>query len=981
VEFGSFQSSDAQKLMSATIYNDSGAVLTGPATLSSEDFSFVSGFNCAAGAKNKSSCSAIKLVFSPQGKTPGEYSATLNLGSISVPLHATIAEPVVPSPEDLALGISSSLGDNIDFGSQISSGSTVIKTITLTNNSGQILTAAMDTSNLGNFSLSYDACSNKALSKKGTCQIKVSLVPTGLSGTQSGSLSYSGHVLSLTAEVVSPQTVADSGEPAVVNGVTYAPQVQFLNANQAISEYQFSGASNLALTIKNSGNLATAVSAPIISDLVNFSVVQNTCENKALGPNNSCALRIAFSASGKAGGLYQTSVTFAGATLNISAVADDGIACESGEHKELGTCQSDSKSCTVAGADSALMTWNGAMYGPCVPQVCNEATSHKDLINNKCVAPSINCYGVNNATLVTRTYEDNLGDYGACIVQTCGSGYKVSPDTYSCVADSFTISFRNGSNSADGSVDVVASDGTNLNTGNLVSSNSSNITIQAGSTLTLTPRPNFGSLLMQISSGPGSYSYLSYTGLDSNGSGPAVTLSSNYAGIYMGWNSIFQNSTISAIAKDANGNMYLAGSITNANYQGYSSISPGNIIKIKPDGSVDRTFNGNGTSVGPGFNGTVNTMVLGPDGYLYVGGNFTKYSTLSDSTNNNANYIAKLDLNGNLMKLGSSNSATGNGVNGAVYSIVFNGPNTMWLGGNFTQSYFPNAFGLASTATNNARYVAKFTSTLVIGFVPTAWVQTKINPNDKIDGSTTVGNGLTGMVRQILIDSAGEVWLTGAFDQSYIGGSGSYQNYIGLMRLNSSGVPTRINLGDSDGNNGLYGGQGFSLVEDDAHNIWVGGTFSQTNIGGVSQYPQYLAKLVPNGGYYDLGLINAGDDLSNWNGNGIGSYVRALNKDSDGNLWVGGDFTSTKLGGVSQSGNHLVKINPTTGVLVPINANDTFTGSNTNGISSSTVSSIFNDGLGNMYVGASGQSSFYNGSSTYYYNSILKLEISSGTLK
>lgn len=89
-------------------------------------------------------------------------------------------------------------------------------------------------------------------------------------------------------------------------------------------------------------------------------------------------------------------------------MADDGIACESGEHKELGTCQSDSKSCTVAGADSALMTWNGAMYGPCVPQVCNEATSHKDLINNKCVAPSINCYGVNNATLVTRTYEDNL---------------------------------------------------------------------------------------------------------------------------------------------------------------------------------------------------------------------------------------------------------------------------------------------------------------------------------------------------------------------------------------------------------------------------------------------------------------------------------------------------------------------------------------------------------------------------------------------
>src|SRR5690606_31063737 len=113
VEFGTLKPTDSQKLMSATIYNTTGSAIAGPATLSNGDFNFVAGYNCPNGAKNKASCTAIKLIFNPQGKPAGEYTATLDLGGISVPLHATIEEIQEPTPEDIAAGISFSMGDQV----------------------------------------------------------------------------------------------------------------------------------------------------------------------------------------------------------------------------------------------------------------------------------------------------------------------------------------------------------------------------------------------------------------------------------------------------------------------------------------------------------------------------------------------------------------------------------------------------------------------------------------------------------------------------------------------------------------------------------------------------------------------------------------------------------------------------------------------------------------------------------------------------
>lgn len=321
VEFGSFKTTDSSKLMSATIYNETGATINGPATISTSDFVFVAGFNCPSGAKNKASCPTLKLSFNPAGKNPGEYNATLNLGSISVPLHATVESPVVPTPENLAALITSSLGDAVDYGTMLSSGSTIIKTIVLKNGTSQSLNIPVVKTNIGPFLVSYDTCSNKPIAKNGTCQLKISFSPSSLSGSQSGSLSYSGHVISFSASVVTPESVAQSGTPAVIGGISYSSNIQFFVGSTVSSSYQFAnGVKNVTLTVKNTGNLASTASTLILTGSSDYSLVSNTCVNKSLIPNSTCSVKVVLSGSSQP----TASVTMNNVSLSLSVVAPAG---------------------------------------------------------------------------------------------------------------------------------------------------------------------------------------------------------------------------------------------------------------------------------------------------------------------------------------------------------------------------------------------------------------------------------------------------------------------------------------------------------------------------------------------------------------------------------------------------------------------------------------------------------------------------------
>lgn len=73
---------------------------------------------------------------------------------------------------------------------------------------------------------------------------------------------------------------------------------------------------------------------------------------------------------------------------------------------------------------------------------------------------------------------------------------------------------------------------------------------------------------------------------------------------------------IKAIAQQADGKIYLGGT-----FSMYNGGPENNIIRINPDGTVDTVFN-----TGTGFNGTVNNILIRPNGSILVSGEFTTYN-------------------------------------------------------------------------------------------------------------------------------------------------------------------------------------------------------------------------------------------------------------------------------------------------------------------------------------------------------------------
>jgi hypothetical protein len=122
-------------------------------------------------------------------------------------------------------------------------------------------------------------------------------------------------------------------------------------------------------------------------------------------------------------------------------------------------------------------------------------------------------------------------------------------------------------------------------------------------------------------------------------------------------------------------------------------------------------------ALGSGMNGQVDCLVVGPDGSLYAGGNFT---TAGGTT---VNYIAKWD--------GSAWSALGTtGTNGRVYSLAIGADGYLYAGGNFTT---------AGGVTVN--YIAKWNGT--------AW--------------SALSTGMNGIVNSITAGPDGNLYLGGAF--------------------------------------------------------------------------------------------------------------------------------------------------------------------------------------------------------------------------
>lgn len=125
------------------------------------------------------------------------------------------------------------------------------------------------------------------------------------------------------------------------------------------------------------------------------------------------------------------------------------------------------------------------------------------------------------------------------------------------------------------------------------------------------------------------------------------------------------DNNVFTIAVQTDGKILVGGSFTN-----YNGTARNSIARLNADGTLDATF----TTGVSGFNLSVSTIAIQPDGKILVGGDFTDYNGTS------RNYIARLNANGTL----DGTFVVGSGFDVAVSAIVVQPDGKILVGGLFT---------------------------------------------------------------------------------------------------------------------------------------------------------------------------------------------------------------------------------------------------------------------------------------------------------
>jgi uncharacterized delta-60 repeat protein len=154
-------------------------------------------------------------------------------------------------------------------------------------------------------------------------------------------------------------------------------------------------------------------------------------------------------------------------------------------------------------------------------------------------------------------------------------------------------------------------------------------------------------------------------------------------------------------------------------FTSYNGVSSNRIIRLNSDGTIDNTFN-----IGDGFNSTLLSITLQPDGKILVGGAFTNYNGTF------RNYIIRLNSDGTI----DNTFNIGNGFNDAVFSIQTQPDGKILVGGDF------NSYD-GTTANKIIR----------------------LNPDGTIDNTFNIGSGFNSTVWSIITQLNGKILVGGIF--------------------------------------------------------------------------------------------------------------------------------------------------------------------------------------------------------------------------
>lgn len=271
--------------------------------------------------------------------------------------------------------------------------------------------------------------------------------------------------------------------------------------------------------------------------------------------------------------------------------------------------------------------------------------------------------------------------------------------------------------------------------------------------------------------------------------------------------------------------------IAGGHFTTFNGNSSYGIVRLNADGSMDPTF-----IVGTGFagGGTIQSILIQPDGKILVVGDFWQYTGIS------SNKIARLNVNGSI----DNTFNVGSGFDQLTTAIALQPDGKIVVGGMFTTYNGTARSGIA-----------------------------RINSDGSIDSTFNPGTGLADntlyYVSSIIIQPDNKIILAGNFEEY----NGIYEDNI--TRVLPDGT------WDASFNQGLgFNEQVNALALQPDQKIIAGGDFTTTN---VTTTTNYISRITPVN-TFDTSFAS-GTALS---GNGL---VRAIQLLPDGKIMIGGNFT------------------------------------------------------------------------------------------
>ncbi|MBF9222359.1 LamG-like jellyroll fold domain-containing protein [Hymenobacter ruricola] len=381
------------------------------------------------------------------------------------------------------------------------------------------------------------------------------------------------------------------------------------------------------------------------------------------------------------------------------------------------------------------------------------------------------------------------------------------------------------------------------------------------------------------------------------------------------------NSTLSAVAVAANGDVYVGGQFT-----AVGAVLANNIARW--NGSTWQALGNGTTPATAGNNGTNNSVfalaVLGTD--LYVGGSFT--GTITPAGQQSLRYVVRWDGTAwNGLGNGTAPAATtNNGTNDVVFALAVQGTD-VYVGGQFSAA---NSAAGAQPLSRVARWDGTAWNGLGNGTTP----------------ATTTNNGVSSNVYALAASAT----------DAYVGGSFTVANTVAGQQPLS-----RVARWDGTAWNGLGNGATPAATTNNGTSapvqalavrgtdVFVGGQFTSTNSPAGTQLLNYVARW--DGTAWN-GLGNGATPATTTN-NGANYIVQALAVLGT-DLYVGGQFT---LAYTTASSSVLTRVARWDGTAWNGLGNGAAPATNTNNGVSSTVNALAVSGT-DVYVGGQFSSTY-----------------------